>query len=72
MQHPFPPMDKAVAYRAQVARDEQFATIWWPAIQSSAPRPARFSTLPDGSYRLRVRAIDEAEGSKAIDADPCH
>lgn len=62
---PFPPVDEAVAYRAQIARDEQFSDVLATAVFTT-PR-ARFSTLPDGSYRLRVRAID-AQGLEGYDA----
>lgn len=62
---PFPPVDKAVAYRAQVARDEQFNDVIATAVFTT-PR-ARFTNLPDGSYLLRVRAID-AEGLEGQDA----
>ncbi len=61
----FPPVDKAASYRAQIARDEQFNDVVASEVFST-PK-ARFSTLPDGSYRLRVRAID-AEGLEGYDA----
>ena len=59
------PVDKAVAYRAQVARDEQFNDVIATTVFTT-PR-ARFTNLPDGSYLLRVRAID-AEGLEGQDA----
>jgi len=63
---PFVPVDKAVAYRAQIARDPKFSDVVADAV-FTAP-PARFSTLPDGAWWLRVRAIDEA-GLEGFDAE---
>lgn len=65
MDIPFPPIAKAVAYRAQIARDEAFSDVVATAVFAT-PR-ARFTDLPDGDYRLRVRAID-AEGLEGRDA----
>ena len=66
---PFTPVDKAVAYRAQIARDPKFADVVADAVFNTPP--ARFGTLPDGAWWLRVRAIDEAvlEGTLVVD-DP--
>jgi hypothetical protein len=61
----FLPVDKAVAYRAQIARDRQFADVLMTGVFPTAS--ARFSGLPDGAYWLRVRAIDEA-GLEGFDA----
>lgn len=65
MQVSFPPVDKAVAYRAQIARDDQFNDVVASEVFNT-PK-ARFIGLPDGAYRLRVRAID-AEGLEGFDA----
>ena len=61
----FPPVDKAVAYRAQIARDRQFADVLMAGVFPTAS--ARFSGLPDGAYWLRVRAVDDA-GLEGFDA----
>lgn len=65
MQIPFPSVDKAVAYRAQIARDAQFSDVVATAVFTT-PK-ARFNALPDGSYQLRIRAID-ADGLEGHDA----
>ncbi len=61
----FPPVDKAVAYRAQIARDRLFSDVLMTGVFPAAS--ARFSGLPDGAYWLRVRAIDDA-GLEGFDA----
>jgi len=63
---PFAPVDKAVAYRAQIARDPKFADVVADAVFNTPP--ARFGALPDGAWWLRVRAIDEA-GLEGFDAE---
>lgn len=55
---PITPVAGAVAYRAQLARDDGFSDMVSAERLSSAV--ARYKGLPDGSYVLRVRAIDEA------------
>ncbi len=62
---PFTPVDKATGYRAQVARDQAFADVVMDGV-FTAPQ-ARFTGLPDGTYWLRVRAIDDA-GLEGLDA----
>ena len=62
---PFAAVDKAVGYRAQVARDNRFADVVTDGV-FQAPL-ARFVDLPDGRYWLHVRAIDEA-GLEGFDA----
>ena len=58
LQFPFAPVNGAVRYRAQLARDAAFNDVLMDGL-FEAP-PARFAGLPDGDYWLRVRAIDEA------------
>lgn len=58
LQFAFAPVDGAVRYRAQVARDEAFNDVVMDGLFEASP--ARFAGLPDGDYWLRVRAIDEA------------
>ncbi len=60
-----PPVTGAKTYRAQIARDREFNSIISEAVFSSAE--LRFSDVPDGSYYLRVRAIDQLglEGANA-------
>ncbi|HMV62472.1 MAG TPA: FecR domain-containing protein [Rhodocyclaceae bacterium] len=52
------PVDKAVAYRAQLARDAAFTDVVTEAV-SPAP-PVRLENVPDGRLWVRVRAIDAA------------
>lgn len=47
----------AVAYRAEISKDERFATLRWQ--QRSAYARVGLPDLPDGDYFLRVRAIDK-------------
>lgn len=63
---PFGTVEKAAAYRAQIARDTDFKDVVTEGKFVSSP--ARFSDLPDGAYWLRVRAID-AEGLEGFDAN---
>lgn len=60
-----PPLDKAVAYRTQVAGDAAFTTILADA-RTTKPEFS-FSNLPDGKLFLRVRGIDAA-GLEGADA----
>jgi len=48
---------EAIAYRAEIATEEQFATILWQQRGDNAR--VALPDLPDGDYYLRVRAIDE-------------
>lgn len=59
-------MPAAVAYRAQVARDQAFTDVLEDGVFNTPE--ARFTGLPDGAYRLRVRAIDDA-GLEGLDAE---
>lgn len=65
MAFPFAAVEGAVRYRAQLARDEAFNEVLMDGLFDASP--ARFAGLPDGDYRLRVRAIDEA-GLEGYDA----
>jgi len=65
MQLPFAAVEGAVCYRAQLARDEAFNELVADGVFDASP--ARFAGLPDGDYRLRVRAIDDA-GLEGFDA----
>ncbi|MDE2457232.1 MAG: FecR domain-containing protein [Burkholderiales bacterium] len=60
------PVEGAVAYRGQVARDASFDQL--VAEVSSASPELRIAGLPDGSYFLRVSAVDAAglQGEDAI------
>jgi len=63
-----PPLPGAVAYRVQVeegAQDDAPPRVLFDAVAPDAP--PRLSGLPDGGYRLRVRAID-AEGLMGAEA----
>jgi hypothetical protein len=60
-----PSVPQAVAYRGQVAEDEQFQLVRGE-VTSSTPQ-LRFADLPDGDYVLRARAID-AQGLESPDA----
>lgn len=51
------PMDGAVAYRLQLARDEQFQQIFHEA-RETAPRFALPASLEPGFYHLRLTAFD--------------
>lgn len=62
---PFGAVPQARAYRAQVARDGEFRDL---LAEGVFPSPeAKFATLDDGSYWLRVRGID-ARGLEGRDA----
>jgi hypothetical protein len=71
----WPTIEKAVAYRAEIAREPAFDILLWEQLLD---RPGlSLPDLADGQYHLRVRAIDEAglEGINArtalhIDARP--
>lgn len=60
-----PASPQAVAYRGQVAEDEQFQIVRGE-VTSTTPQ-LRFADLPDGDYVLRTRAID-AHGLESADA----
>ena len=60
------PMEGAVAYRGQIARDARFDQVV-ADLQTTAAE-LRFSDLPDGDYVLRVRGID-ARGLEGRDVD---
>lgn len=55
---PITPLAGAIAYRAQLARDEDFHDVVSTDRLNSAT--VRYPGLPDGDYVLHVRAIDEA------------
>ncbi|MCA0240356.1 MAG: FecR domain-containing protein [Proteobacteria bacterium] len=59
------PLPGAVAYRAQVARDERFDVLL-ADVQSASPE-LRIAGLEDGRYALRVRAVDKL-GLEGLDA----
>jgi len=61
----FPALARAVKYRAQVARDQDFFNVVAEAVVE-APN-LRFAGLDDGPYFLRVRGID-ANGLEGRDA----
>lgn len=58
LQFPFAPVEGALRYRAQLARDAAFNDVVMDGLFEASP--VRFAGLPDGDYWLRVRAIDEA------------
>lgn len=60
-----PPVRHAVAYRGQVAEDEQFQIVREEVTSPTAQ--LRFANLLDGDYVLRARAIDE-QGLESADA----
>lgn len=61
-----PPQPGAVAWRAQVATDARFDRVL-ADLRSTTPQ-LRIAGLPDGDYRLRVRAVD-SQGLEGQDAD---
>ena len=56
LRFPLPAVAGAKAYRAQIARDKEFNSIVSDTVSPSAE--LRFTDVPDGTYVLRVRAID--------------
>ncbi len=50
------PVAGAKSYRAQLARDKEFNAVLAEVV--SASPELRFTDIPDGSYNMRVRAID--------------
>lgn len=60
-----PAVPGAAAYRGQVARDEAFDQVLAEVLSTGTE--LRFGDLPDGDYRLRVRAAD-AQGLEGQDA----
>jgi len=65
IQFGFPALKGAVAYRTQIAPNEQFETVLFDGVASS---PAvRGPDLPDGDYVARIRGID-ARGLEGRDA----
>lgn len=62
---PLEPVPGAVAYRVQLARDAQFASVM-RSTYSSSPL-VQLATLPDGHYHLAARAID-AQGLPGLPA----
>lgn len=51
------PLERAVAYRAEVARGAEFTTVLWQH-RGRHPRVA-LPDLPDGTYFVRVRGVDD-------------
>jgi len=68
LQFTWPALPNAQAYRLQVAPDELFDRLLADTVVS-APT-GHLADLPDGEYRLRVRAIDSSglEGRNAVQA----
>jgi hypothetical protein len=62
----FPPLAGAQSYRVQVGADAEMRKVLAEAV--SAKPEAKFADLPDGTYTLRVRAID-MKGLEGRDAD---
>ena len=56
LRFPLPAVAGAKSYRAQIARDKEFTAMVADTISASAE--LRFTDVPDGTYVLRVRAID--------------
>lgn len=63
----FPPVAGATAYRTRIAPQAGFTAIESELV-AATPVARGKATLPDGSYRMRVRAID-AQGLEGIDAE---
>jgi len=59
------PLEGAQAYRAQIAIDSEFNSLWSEFTTSSLP--FRDGDIPDGHYWLRIRGID-ASGIEGHDA----
>ena len=56
IQFKLPPLQNAIAYRLQIARDPAFNEILFDQRQET--EQIRGPDLPDGEYRLRIRGID--------------
>lgn len=63
----FPALPGAVSYRTQLAPPTGFSVLDDDQL-STAPRARSAADLPDGPYRLRVRAIDK-HGLEGLDAE---
>ncbi|MBL8424616.1 MAG: FecR domain-containing protein [Candidatus Accumulibacter phosphatis] len=63
----FPALPGALSYRTQLAPSAGFSVVVDDQI-STAPRARSAADLPDGRYRLRVRAIDR-HGLEGLDAE---
>lgn len=59
------PLEGAWTYRAQIAIDPEFNTLW--SEFTTATLPFRDGNIPDGHYWLRIRGID-ASGIEGFDA----
>ncbi|MCB1936681.1 MAG: FecR domain-containing protein [Nitrosomonas sp.] len=59
------PLEGAQAYRAQIAIDPEFNTLW--SEFTTETLPFRDGDIPDGNYWLRIRGID-ASGIEGHDA----
>ncbi len=59
------PLQDARMYRAQIAVDPEFNTLW--SEFTTATLPFRDGSIPDGHYWLRIRGID-ASGIEGFDA----
>ncbi len=59
------PLKGAWTYRAQIAIDPEFNTLW--SEFTTATLPFRDGSIPDGHYWLRIRGID-ASGIEGFDA----
>nr|WP_158651928.1 FecR domain-containing protein [Marinobacterium profundum] len=59
-------MDKASGYRVEVSDNADFDTILWQ--QRGQYRYSALPDVPDGSYHIRVRAIDDL-GLEGLNAD---
>jgi hypothetical protein len=59
------PLESARAYRAQIAIDPEFNTLWSEFVTTALP--FRDGSIPDGHYWLRIRGID-GSGIEGYDA----
>lgn len=59
------PLEGAQAYRAQIAVDPEFKTLWSEFVTTTLP--FRDGSIPDGHYWLRIRGID-GSGIEGFDA----
>lgn len=59
------PLEGAQAYRAQIAVDPEFNTLWSEFVTTTLP--FRDGSIPDGHYWLRIRGID-GSGIEGYDA----